>query len=301
MRRSLRALATTIATTVAVVGLVPAAALAIDLDIELPPPPTKPETAVRTWYSGTVEPGETHSGGWNTRLSAAYHIGLSPVGATTSEPCEFEVVKTWYQETTSGRRQFRWTVKNIGDVACATNIILSRIDTTSIGSTRGVSPGGTVELVERGLDTNSNYLVGLIPSGATSDDDCRFQVVGTSYRHYRQGDVATYLQARVTVENIGNVACTADVRLASIITDATPTIGSLAAGASTTKTYNNANPIDQGYLAGVIPNVGCELAVTRTYYRQRINSNGSAEREFVRRIKNLSSTTCNGKSALTTI
>jgi hypothetical protein len=302
MRRSIRVLGAAIATTAATVALSPVAAFA-DLDLDIPPPPPKPETAVSSHYSGTINPGRSKTWVWNNAnpKTAAYHVGLSPVGATTDDACEFTVARTWYEQVHSGERKFYYTVKNIGAIACGANILLSRLATDSIGSTGGVGPGETVELSQSSADWGDNHMVGLTPSGATSSANCKFEVVGESYYRYRQGDVAQYVTATIAVKNIGSVACSADVRIGTIQTDRSWGTSTVAAGATLTRKWNNANPLTSGHLAGVDPDVGCEFAVTDTYYRQVINSDGSTEREFFVSIQNVGTTRCSARIIHTTV
>ena len=86
---------------------------------------TAPAHATLDWsgYSGTMAPGASMTRKWNnSRTNAVYQVGLSPVGASTSADCEFEVTNQWYDRLNSGEREFFYTIKNIGSISCGTNI-----------------------------------------------------------------------------------------------------------------------------------------------------------------------------------
>ncbi|MET8043720.1 hypothetical protein ABZU25_23000 [Micromonospora sp. NPDC005215] len=93
-----------------------------------------------------------------------------------------------------------------------------------------------------------------------------------------------------------------DARAAAV---ASGDIASMASGATWSTTWANANPVTSVYLVGASPQgsypITCQFEVTRMTYLQRINSNGSSERQITISFKNLGGTTCGGLAELQTL
>lgn len=105
MRRSLPVLLSAVLTVLAVVGPHPTAAVAA----------AESGTVVHTWFTGTMEPRETKTAHpWlNVRSDQAYDVSLSPVGASTSEACDFRVDRVWNEQRPEGNRDLRYTLASI--------------------------------------------------------------------------------------------------------------------------------------------------------------------------------------------
>ena len=243
---------------------------------------------------------------WNNAnpLNAAYVVGFSPAGASTSASCQFEVTRNWYVQRFGGEREFWFTIKNVGSIACGANILLGAITTATTWPTGGLDPGASTTSVWNNANPlNASYVVGLSPKGATTSGPCQFEVTKTWYVQQPGGE----REFRLTVKNVGAIACTADVYLASKTTATSWLSEVLAPGASDTSHWNNANPLTVAYLVGLTPSQGqlsgtpCELQVTRTWYLQRINTTGSVEREFYLTVKNVGALTCSGTVRLASV
>ncbi|GAA4469055.1 hypothetical protein GCM10023170_083860 [Phytohabitans houttuyneae] len=257
-------------------------------------------------FSGTLAPGASQNHVWNNvPANTAYKVGLSPVGASTSAMCEFEVTNQWYERLSTGERKFHWTIKNIGTLACGTNVLLSAISSDSIQSTGGMEPSEiktfSVQLTAFG-DVFEVPLLGLVPSGATSANPCRFKVRRTWYQRVAQGDVAQPVYLRYEVQNTGNIACSADVQKGAVPVESRLSAKSLGGGSSSSTRWNNATPTSATHLIGLDPvELGCAMEVTRNWYRQVVNSTGTTERELVWTMKNLGTTQCSAERVLSRI
>ncbi|TDC84009.1 hypothetical protein E1193_07290 [Micromonospora sp. KC606] len=268
---------------------------------------TTPAHATLAWsgFSGTVAPGASQTRHWNNALSnAVYRVGLAPVGASTSEDCEFEVTNQWYDRLSSGEREFYYTIKNIGSISCGTNILVSRISASSVQSTGGVEPGEiktySTQLTQLG-PLSEVPLLGVLPSGATSANPCRFKVLRSWYQRVRQGDVARPVYLRYEVQNTGNIACSADVQMGLAEVEYQYSAKSVGAGA-TTGTRIGAEPDTATHLIALSPvENGCSVEVTRQFYRQYVSSSGTSGREFVWYMKNLGTTTCSAERMVSRI
>lgn len=247
-----------------------------------------------SWYSGTVSAGGTQSWVWNNATSDAYQVGFSPAGASTSATCQFEATRTWYVQQPTGEREFHFTIENVGSIACGTTILLAGLDDFTTWSTGGVDPGATQHWQwNNATPLNSSHLVGLTPTGATGSTACQFEVTRSWYVQQPTGEREFHFY----VKNVGTIACTATIRLGLVTTSTSWSTGSLAPGSSGTWHWNNANPLNLVYLPGLSPLGGgytCQLEVTRGWYLQRINTDGSAEREFYFTVKNVGANTCSG-------
>jgi hypothetical protein len=254
-------------------------------------------TVSTTIFSGTLAPGATLTKGWNNLTSnAVYQVGLSPVGASTSAACEFEVTNQYYERKSTGQRTLWWTVKNIGSIACGTNMIVSRLAGSTIASTGGVEPSEiktfSVMLNQIG-QLGEVPLVGVTPSGATSSNTCKFKVRRAWFYRTRSGDVAQPLYLNYEVQNVGNIACSADAQVGYANAEFNFSSKSVSAGASTSSTALSAEPTTATYLLALSPvEIGCTLEITRQWYRQIVNANGTTARQFSWTMKNLGTSTC---------
>lgn len=139
------------------------------------------------------------------------------------------------------------------------------------------------------------YTVGLSPSGSTAYTACQIKTL-------RTWDVQTPAGERefhFIVQNSGTIACGANVFLRSQAAVGTGSTGSISPGSTTSRTWNNANPLSAAYFVNVSPagassTVPCELEVTRTYYSQQ----PSGERRFHYDIKNIGAIACSGTTLL---
>lgn len=251
-----------------------------------------------SWFSGTLSPGASQSWLWNNASSTrSYKAGLSPVGATTSAPCQIEVTRSHYAQRPSGELEFRFTIKNVGTISCGANILLSSATNSSVGATGGVNPGGSKSYTWNNAVAGQSHLVALVPSGATSTTDCQFEVTRGYYARQSTGE----REYRYTVKNVGTITCQASIRMAFIKSTTSFNTSTLPAGSSTTKWWNNANPLTRVYTPGLQPSAsGCQLEITRTYYSQRLNA-GVAEREFYLTVKNVGRVSCFGTVLLSSL
>lgn len=265
-------------------------------------------TAVRplvSWYSGTVAAGGTQGWVWNNAnpLTAAYKVGFSPVGATTSAQCQFEVTRSWYEQLNTGERKFHFDIRNSGAVACAANILLSSLDASTSWSTGGVNPGTTQSWTWNNANPlNASYVVGASPTGATSTDTCQFEITRTWYERLSTGERKFHLD----IKNVGTIACVADIRLAWTSTSTSWSTGTLAVGASVGWYWNNANPLNLVYLPGLNPaspagSTTCQIEVTYSGYVQQINADGTTQRRFLLYVRNVGGVACSGTLLLASV
>ncbi|MBM7077126.1 hypothetical protein [Micromonospora humida] len=253
------------------------------------------------WFTGTVAAGGTQGWTWtNAPADAAYVVGYNPAGATTSATCQFETIGSRYVQLFSGERQFQFTLKNVGSIACGATVQLAAVTSTSLVSTGGVNPGGTQTHLWN-VPWNTIWVAGLNPSGATSSAACQFQVT----RIWTVQPGSSLRQIWVEVKNVGTVTCQTDIRLGSTTIGSQFTIGTVGGGGTWSTTWNNANPVTSAYVIGPSPQGSaptyCQFEVTRVVYVQRINSDGSSQRQIAMWFKNLSTVSCGGLAYLQTI
>jgi len=247
-----------------------------------------------SWYSGTVAAGASQTWYWNNAnpFEAAYQVGYSPVGATTGKACRFETVNAIYQRYSNGERKFVFTIKNSGTIACGTTVLLASLTGSYFSNTGTLSPGQS-QTRSATSDFDILQLAGVLPF-ASGSTPCQIELGSTSHRNPSAGKWEFWF----TVRNVGAVACSANLYLASAPKDiGWRTFTDLGPGETYYGTWNNANPVNATYLVMgwpfVAPNgVVCQLSVARTYYRQVINSSGFAERRFSFEIRNIGSNTC---------
>jgi hypothetical protein len=258
----------------------------------------RPATAISSWFSGTVAPGATQHWFWNnSSLTAAYKVGLSPVGASTTSPCQFQVTRTWDVQQFGGEREFHFFLQNTGAIACGATVLLAAQDRTATWSTGGINPGASQTWTWNNANPlNGSYFVGMSPTGATSTNTCEIQVTRSWYTQLSTGE----RKFNFTLTNTGAIACQGDVQLAlTTAADSSWSNGTVGAGASSSWVWNNANPLTRTYVPGLSPTGAtgsntCQLEVTSTTYQQVIHTDGTAERKFFLTVKNVGTSTCSG-------
>lgn len=253
-------------------------------------------------YSGNVAAGASQD--WFVRDAAddvAYHVGFSPTGASTSAPCAFRVDRTWQTQLTSGERRYNFRIKNVGSIACGTDILVASLASSASPWSGALEPGATTNRIWNNANPiESTYLVNVSPSGATSSNPCQFEVTRLWYLQQPDGE----RELRYSVKNTGSIACTAKVVLArATASDSTWSTGTIAAGATKGWHWNNANPLTRIYALGLSPlgasgSDTCRLELVDSWYQQNINSDGSSEREYHLSVKNIGGVSCSGKVLL---
>ncbi|GAA1643657.1 hypothetical protein GCM10009679_55880 [Saccharothrix algeriensis] len=278
MYRFLRALA----------GLCLAAAV-----IVLPGSPAHAAAGQYTFSTGTMAPGASKTWHWNNAdAGLAYRVGLSPQGATPTSTCEFEVTREWYeQRLNSGvsELEYWFTVTNVGDLACSATALLSWIGPTAkLGPTASAPAGqraGTWYYYDSDASTTA-LVVALIPSGATSAAPCRWEVGRIMQITNNEGE----RRHGIAADNVGSITCQAEVRVYAIAASSTWSTGSMAPASTKTWHWNNANPLTAVYAVSLRPDDDIPFfSIERTWYVQRINSGGAAEREFYLTVRHYSS------------
>jgi hypothetical protein len=291
MRRPLAVLLSTVLTAAALAGPQSTAAVAA----------SESGTVVTTWFTGTMEPGETKTtGAWrNVRSDHTYDVSLSPVGASTSEACNFRVDRVWNKQRPEGNRDLRFVIRNFGRVACAATVMVYMIPAKKIGSTGGIDPGATKTFTERSLDTRKVHRVGLLSSGATSSHACELEVVGLRYYHQYLGGGTSSLNVTYEVKNVGAIACQGDVLLGSAPIEHSSRIGDVGSG----KWHGHgmsASP-QTAYVPGVVPDVACILDLYANDHLQWIDRRGTVDREVFLSVQNRAAQSCDGKFVLASI
>lgn len=251
-----------------------------------------------SWFSGTIAAGATQHWYWNNAsLTAAYQVGLSPIGASTGAACQIEVTRTWDEQKYGGEREFHFHIKNTGTLACGANILLGAKTAFTSWGTGGIAPGASKSWTWNNANPlSASHFVGVAPSGATSGNPCQLEVTRTWYTQQPGGE----REFKFTVKNAGAIACQGDIQLAlTTASNSLWTTSALSPGATQSWTWNNANPLDRIYAPGLSPSgasglTPCQLEVTQSYYRQVINSTGAAEREYRLSVKNVGTLACTG-------
>jgi hypothetical protein len=250
--------------------------------------------AAGTFFSGTYTPGQAVDWHKPAALNVVYDVGLSPQGASSSTPCAFEVTRDWYKQLPSGAREYWWTLKNVGTISCATQVQLTEQASNAALGPYALDPGGSTAK-EWNIDLGKPvYQVGASPTGATPSSACAMEITRTWYGRTASGGVHVF----AILKNVGTIACSAQIRF----TNKTSAqnflqLPVIAAGATTSKTWTNVDPVTSAYWSGSIPsssNVNCKLELTRKVYAQRVTAAGT-KRELQLQIKNVGAVACSGQ------
>jgi hypothetical protein len=252
--------------------------------------------ATASWYSGTYAPGHSENWHWNAPAGVVYDVGLSPQGASSSATCQFEVTRDWYTLLSNGTRQYWWTVKNVGTIACGAQVLLTgQASTASLGP-YALDPGGSTTK-EWNIDVGKPvYLAGASPTGATPSSACSMEITRTWFGRTTTGNVHMF----AVLKNVGTIACSSTILFTNRTSAPnfllTPVISS---GTTLSRTWNNVNPLTDAYWSAPIPSssiVNCKLELTRKVYAQRVWTDGSGtKRELQLQVKNVGGVGCSGQ------
>jgi hypothetical protein len=254
-----------------------------------------------SWFSGTVAAGATQFWTWNNAnpITAGYEVGFSPVGASTSAPCRFQVTGTRYERHSTGERRFQFDIKNTSSIACGATILLSQADDGGAqGSTVPLSPGQVRNqeiTLQHAVLNDPIPIVGLLPgtTGTTPSSPCRIALTDA----VNISSAVGVWRYRITMQNIGAVSCPALATVAIVQRSIQLSFGNLGPGVQSTIVWNNANPLNLVYVPLGTPMVlptgtSCQLRAVNKVYQQNVNPDGSLEREFRLTVANVGSDTC---------
>jgi hypothetical protein len=161
------------------------------------------------WNTGGLNPGQAVTKHWNNAPNLnSFVAGLSPAGATSTTPCQFEVTREWYS-TTPTEKEFYFTVKNVGTIACSAEILLATKSTTTTSSIGSTAPGGTGGSTWNNNPETMAYMLGLFPTGSTSANACQFEITRTWYGQTINSDGSAEKEFHHNWKNVGAITCQA--------------------------------------------------------------------------------------------
>ncbi|WP_203912213.1 hypothetical protein [Rhizocola hellebori] len=268
-----------------------------------------PAHAAPSWTSPLIAPGVSHTFTWNNAnpLNIAYEVGLNPQLATPEAPCEFEIMRVWYVQQYQGlERQLKVTIKNIGAIFCYTVVWLREMPTIAPANwyTPVLKPGEISTHTWNNAGLTSSHIPGLVPMGATSSAPCQLEVISRwDVLHYDEAG-GVEREFKFKVANVGAISCMGAILLGSSSINLPWIANMMAPGEVGTFARNNANPLDKVYAIGIKPShtqsgFSCEFGVQRRWYLQRINLDGTPEREFWFTVKNVGNLLCGPNILLT--
>jgi hypothetical protein len=258
--------------------------------------------AAPSWYSGSVAPGGVQNWTWNNVPDGvAYEIGLSPMFASASAPCQFEILRSYYFKQASGEREFRFTIKNIGTITCGTQIMLREFTAINgLWTLPTLVPGATTEHYWNNAPIDKAFVPGLVPFGGgtgTTPGTCALEVTRRWDLLHTNETGGIEREFHFVVKNVGTTTCYGAIILGVAATPTSFDGGLYNPGDTGQYVWNNANPIDKVYVVGIKPSHtslygNCAFEVTRRWYLQRVNSGNTLEREFWWAVKSVGDMSC---------
>jgi hypothetical protein len=166
---------------------------------------------------GGLAPGASKNFLWNNAnpTTASHIIGVDPSGATSADDCKMEVTRVWYTQQSSGERELRFTIKNIGVIACQGSANMALADAANSSWSTGVINAGDSKTVHW---NNANpldriYVPGLAPGGAPFFSPCTLEVTGSYYRQVINTTGSPEREFYFTIKNSGAINCFGTVLL----------------------------------------------------------------------------------------
>ncbi|TDB77969.1 hypothetical protein [Micromonospora sp. KC723] len=161
-----------------------------------------------------------------------------------------------------------------------------------------LAAGATRNAVWRNVLTDHAYHVSLSPVGAGTSNACRFQVTRVWNEQRPEGNKDFWY----TIQNIGSIACAANVIVYRIPGEIVRSTGGIAPGA--TKQFAEIAIDDwKIYRLGLLPSGStssdpCKLEVTRVRYTHRFQGDVATVFDLAYEVKNVGSITCQGDVVL---
>lgn len=258
-------------------------------------------SALTIWFTGNVAAGAQQHWYWNNAGSAAYKLGFAPAGATAMSSCSFQLLRSWDVQKPGGEREFHFIIQNTSAASYGTNILLQSQTASNTWTTGTLNAGATKTWTCNNANPlTAAHFVNLSPSGATSSTACELEVTRSWYTQQPSKE----REFSFSVKNVGSLACSGTVLLA-INTNANASwgTGTLNPGASASWFWNNANPLNRVYVAGVSPlgatsTTPCQLELLPTAYVQVMNADFTTQRRYLFGVKNVGSVACSGNLLL---
>ena len=160
------------------------------------------------WNTGGVDPGATVTKHWNNAgANNAYVAGAAPSGATSTATCRFEVVREWYQQQPGGEKEFWFTLRNIGSIACSAEVLLGADSTSTALVTNPMAPGATAGATWNNNPDQIAYLIGFNPVGATAATPCQFELTRAWHAQVINDNGSAEKELRYHYRNAGAITC----------------------------------------------------------------------------------------------
>jgi hypothetical protein len=138
--------------------------------------------------TGGLNPGQPQTWKWYIPDTAADSnpvqvLGVSPVGATSSSPCQIELVSTSYQLVGGFQWEFYFTVRNAGSIACSANLYLGAVNSQyRFEMNKNLEVGETYYATWYNANpTNAVYLAMASPAVFVYWQPCDLEVVRSYY------------------------------------------------------------------------------------------------------------------------
>jgi len=176
-------------------------------------------SAVTGPSAGGMNPGETkvltHNLGQDG--TNAYLAGLVPSGATSSQTCQFKVLRTWYHRLRQGDvstpTYLKVEVQNVGAITCVANLEVGSDPVDSLLPTYTLNPGQqTVKHWNNANPTSAVHLISIQPE----EVGCAIEVTRYYYRQVINSNGASERELYFTLRNVGTIACSFRPSLARI-------------------------------------------------------------------------------------
>ncbi|MBB5874511.1 hypothetical protein F4553_007945 [Allocatelliglobosispora scoriae] len=161
-----------------------------------------------SFSAGVFAPGQVKHVWWNNANSDAYAPGLQAVGVDDPDVfCNVEVLRTWYQRTSAGEREFHLEIEGDQAERCQVTVWLARLTKFRESATGDLAPGASKASVWNNAHSDQNiYAVGVLAAQPASGS-CAIEVT-TQYRTQPNGENEFVYRAT----NVGTVTCSAQLR-----------------------------------------------------------------------------------------
>jgi hypothetical protein len=158
--------------------------------------------------TGTLTPGQSQT--WSATFSGFTSVQVpGVVPAATGTPCQTEVLRSWNSYAEVGVREFHFTVRNVGSVACTANLYLGSVPRDISWRTFTNFDVGETYLTtwNNANPLNAVYVPIAYPFALPFDTVCELEVVRSYYRQVINASGFPERRFTLEIHNVGQHSC----------------------------------------------------------------------------------------------
>lgn len=165
-----------------------------------------------SFASAGIEPGKSRGFTWNNAnpLTSTHYVNVAPSGASPSNSCKLELTRQYYFRQSTGERELRFTIANIGAIACQGTILIGRApDQVASWASGSMAAGAS----SNWYWNNANPLTRIYAPGLVPAIGCAMEIPRSYYSQVINSNGTAEREFHWVVKNVDTTSCSATVLL----------------------------------------------------------------------------------------